>query len=133
MRNDNYEMDSESNVTGSTLSSSGSNVTDQPESNTEISMTGNPVHDDIIRESGLGWYPFKEFKNVEYVTSGGFSSIYKATLWGSTYALKCMKGSRELSDKLLTEVSVVLYLLDDIIPLIYISLSSLHRQCYIIK
>src|SRR6266498_5476697 len=57
------------NVTGSTLSSSGSNVTDQPESDTETSMTGNPVHDDIIRKSGLGWYPFKEFKNVEYVTS----------------------------------------------------------------
>jgi len=99
----------EFNVTGST--SSGNDVTDQPESVTMNSMTGNPAHDDIIRKSGLWWYPYEEFKNVEYVTSGGFSSIYKAT-WtdsGGTVALKCMKGSRELSEELLTEVSVVLF------------------------
>ena len=89
-------------------SSSDNDATDQPESATKKSMTGNPAHDDIICKSGLRWWPYELFKNVEYVTSGGFSSIYKATL-GSTYALKCMKGSSELSGELMTEVSVVLF------------------------
>src|SRR6266542_2222833 len=43
-------------------SSSDSDVTDQPESATKKSKTGNPVHDDIIRK------PYEEFEDVEYVS-----------------------------------------------------------------
>src|SRR5207247_4035824 len=50
--------------------------------------SGNEIIDDFIRkcqllsslpDSILEWIPFEEFKNIEKLTEGGFSTIYTAT------------------------------------------------------
>ncbi|GBC10021.1 hypothetical protein RclHR1_09290004 [Rhizophagus clarus] len=62
--------------------------------------SGNAILDEFIKEKGLKWIPYYQFKNVKYLDKGGFSTIYKA-IWlkgeieKKEVALKCFNNLDE--------------------------------------
>ncbi|PKY62101.1 hypothetical protein RhiirA4_488006 [Rhizophagus irregularis] len=74
--------------------------------------SGNATIDDFILKNGLKWIPYNEFKNVEYLSEGGFGTIYKAVIWlhvgefenAIHVILKCHKNLSENLNEFLKEV-----------------------------
>jgi hypothetical protein len=70
--------------------------------------------DEFILQNRLKWIPYNRFINIEYLDKGGFSTIYKASIWLNTYenqevVLKCCNNLNENLDKFLNEVCVAVY------------------------
>ncbi|PKY60167.1 hypothetical protein RhiirA4_483563 [Rhizophagus irregularis] len=69
---------------------------------------GNAIIDDFILKNGLKWIPYNQFENVEYLSEGGFGTIYKA-IWlndneDDEVILKCHKNLSENLSEFLKEV-----------------------------
>ncbi|CAB4446046.1 unnamed protein product [Rhizophagus irregularis] len=70
--------------------------------------SGNKIIDEFILEKNLAWIPYNKFKNVEYLTEGGFGTIYKA-IWLKDYRgnkeviLKCHNNLNENINEFLNE------------------------------
>ncbi|GET64889.1 kinase-like domain-containing protein [Rhizophagus irregularis DAOM 181602=DAOM 197198] len=75
--------------------------------------SGNEILDEFILKEKLKWIPYNQFKNVEYLDKGGFSTIYKA-IWvnsienvenveNAEVVLKCVNNLNENLDEFLKE------------------------------
>ncbi|CAB4426619.1 unnamed protein product [Rhizophagus irregularis] len=70
--------------------------------NCKFGKSGNAIVDEFILKNNLKWIPFDKFKNVEYLTKGGFSTTYKA-IWLTKsgdieVVLKCNKLDENLDN-----------------------------------
>ena len=67
------------------------------------------------REGAIKWIPYNRLSNIEYLTRGGFSTIYKATLrYGSfkySIILKSLNNSSNINEDFLNEVSYFIMIL----------------------
>ncbi|EXX54375.1 kinase-like domain-containing protein [Rhizophagus irregularis DAOM 181602=DAOM 197198] len=72
-----------------------------------LGESGDTVLDRFIFHTGLKWFPYNKFKNVEYLDKGGFSTIYKAILSDKrkdkTVVLKCLDNLNENLNEFLKE------------------------------
>ncbi|GET54225.1 kinase-like domain-containing protein [Rhizophagus irregularis DAOM 181602=DAOM 197198] len=69
--------------------------------------SGNAIIDDFILKNGLKWIPYNKFEYVEYLSEGGFGTIYKA-IWlndneDDEVILKCHKNLSENLSEFLKE------------------------------
>ncbi|CAB5303789.1 unnamed protein product [Rhizophagus irregularis] len=75
--------------------------------------SGNEILNEFILKEKLKWIPYNQFKNVEYLDEGGFSTIYKA-IWvnsienvenveNAEVVLKCVNNLNENLDEFLKE------------------------------
>ena len=94
-----------------------------------LTLSGNKVIDDFIRytqtnyikkEGKMEFFPYDQFKNIEFIAEGGFSKIYKA-IWidgpvtnyntmCSTVVLKKLNNSKNITSKELNEVRIIFYI-----------------------
>jgi hypothetical protein len=61
--------------------------------------SGNEILDKFILKKRLKWFPYNQFKNVEYLDKGGFGTIHKA-IWlknseEKEVVLKCLNNLNE--------------------------------------
>ncbi|RIA84299.1 kinase-like domain-containing protein [Glomus cerebriforme] len=77
--------------------------------------SGNPDVDKLIQESQLDaknryekllWFEYNQFKNIEYITEGGFGKIYQAKLLHTTVALKSLNNSKDTTFEFLNEIKL---------------------------
>ncbi|PKY49185.1 hypothetical protein RhiirA4_465049, partial [Rhizophagus irregularis] len=78
----------------------------------KFGKSGNAIIDDFILEKYLRWIPYSKFKNVEYLSEGGFGTIYRA-IWlknngdeendDEEVILKCPKNLNESLSEFLKE------------------------------
>ena len=88
----------------------------------KVPLSGNKVIDDFVKHTQINnakprtwkmkFVPYDKFENIEFITEGGFSKIYKATWIAGEcqhVVLKKLNNSKNITSKELNEVCTMLY------------------------